>query len=652
MVDPTSFIDKHTKTVLAVLVIFLFSISLVLANPDNYNWGNSGAIYGNVTSPFSFLIFGSNYPQGSLDFSSNVTITTNSVVSPIIVDLNKDGTKELYTFQTSSVSLIDSNGDFVNSVELEGTICGIGTVALDEIDGYNHIVIATEVGVLDINVYELKNTDGTLVIDVEDGLAVTDLSCGGVLGGIANNLDDQHMVYIIQESGNVFEYNINNNDYDIFPNTGNGDNAVKYDDINFKFMGGQVATRQTPSGSTILAWATQSGDTVKLNTFNIVTETFKIATLPGANTHKNISVGTAFIGSISGGAKLIVTQNSPTSNLQNYWVYDYLLNLKYSYSDSGVTGHSPFYCVADVDHDGMNEFCYPEDDDFECYDGSFNLKYEFNMSNNLQLEEYFMCAEYQDNGESFHEIIGEEGIFQVNLTNASFMKIGDLGTQNSYSLYLPVALSSNLNFTKDILAVATDEILYFVASGTVAVCGDGICSPSENVFSCYYDCTGNATIPVVANESIGALPYLAQCLNNSWCASGSCTGSICDGFAGGLSCNSSSQCASGVCNDNDLCDDVGFATGVSNLFESYGVNSSTDRLLLGLILVILITLMAGSGMYKAGALGMIIGGGAGFLGSIFIGVFVLGWLPVWIVFMLFIGMIGFITILLMLSKGG
>ena len=62
--------------------------------------------------------------------------------------------------------------------------------------------------------------------------------------------------------------------------------------------------------------------------------------------------------------------------------------------------------------------------------------------------------------------------------------------------------------------------------------------------------------------------------------------------------------------------------------------------------------MAGSGMYKAGALGMIIGGGAGFLGSIFIGVFVLGWLPVWIVFMLFISMIGFITILLMLSKGG
>lgn len=198
-------------------------------------------------------------------------------------------------------------------------------------------------------------------------------------------------------------------------------------------------------------------------------------------------------------------------------------------SDNGCDGttyvknHISDISVGDFNKDGNIDYCYFSNDTgdyttFLCYDnGAVTLRYNFTFNRNstgMKFPYHFQIADF-NTSDSYMSIVTEDGIlridpdgtdsypsnpkwyFKSNFSYYAINKTGIVFFDNNIFDVVSVAWTGNpVYFYSDISS--SEMITPFISS---SVCGDGVCSGSESIFTCADDCL-NVT-STVTHAAIG-----------------------------------------------------------------------------------------------------------------------------------------------------
>lgn len=631
------------KIILYPIIAVLLSLAAI-ANSDFTQWGGIGAVYGSIESGLSNTFLASNFPQGNYNITSNHTITVTNKFQPVIYDLSLDGKNDIFTFQNASIIQYSNTGAFVTEIVLNGSITGQGAVALD--GSQLKLVVMTQTASNQYNMYELKTSGNTLIIDSREALTISKTATGGMLGGLS--MYDTSKVYAVWDDNTVEQYSLNDNSFD---NIGTAPYADTARALTSSLRGGQSAIRRTSQGETQLCWISKNSGTadIKITMYLVNSNVYRTATVVAGSALDNVSCIASTIGSPDGQARFTAVAFEAGQSQFNYNIFDADATQIKAIQFNDFTANQFYPVIGDINHDGNNEFCYMQNNIIHCLDGSLTSDvYNATTAGNTNYYLYWAMGEY-DNSNAYSEIVGVGGIYTLN--NTGFTKVYDLGLSSSIGMFMPVSVIQKATFTKDIVFASDSLIKIFQVQGELAVCGNGVCDAGETVFNCFADCGINNT-----NYTVGNFPALALCTNDSQCASGVCEAGLCKGKVTGDACTNDNECASGVCNDAlGVCEAQGIAEATNSFFYMLGVRSVRDKILVGLIIIFLMTgIGIGYGAKIRHGYGSILGGIVGFSCSLIILTMSLGWLGVWILFFLIFMLIAGIIILniIMPSGGG
>lgn len=635
-------------SILTILVSFflLFCASSVSANPNWNSWGNAGIDY--VGTFYDNVLFGSNYPQGNLNFSL-VTTTNNQGYSPIIADFDYDGQNEIATFYASVVKLYDNDGNILSSYDVNGTLCGHAVLMnLDE-DKYPDIGFMTSV-TGGYRYYNMEAEGGTWQVNKERHYTYgTTLACT-LFGGIDASVRSE--VYTVTTPNDVIKYNFDTDVITVYNRTFASYTSSQSAAGSY-FFGSGLSSGKVNGWLNIYWMASPggSGTPVRAMRFSELTDaiTYKASGIvTGAAALENYEAMFTNIGSTNSDPEVVLFEGATNGNQATIEIMDYSLsNILYSVTINQVQNTPQFPAVADINKDGSNELCFWSNAarNITCVTatGSQVLTTQLTHSPNS----FFSLGSYDDTS-AYMNIITSRGVYAVN-TTANATLVYPFLTNSTTCMTLPVAIENAASFKKDILSVCTDKLDYYIGQSTPAVCGNGICEYSENVWTCPDDCG-----PDALNETIGSLTSGSPCSQNSDCVSGICTGGICEGKPGGVGCSSDAECLSGVCDPVvHICTRVDIKDQVTHFADLLGFSSTLSKLLLAILVIIAFTIGGISAGSSYGSLAAGVGGLVGFVGALFITILVFGWVGVWVVFIFaFLVLAGLMLILKFSGTGG
>ena len=312
--------------------------------------------------------------------------------------------------------------------------------------------------------------------------------------------------------------------------------------------------------------------------------------------------------------------------------------------------------VGDYDKDGDNEFCYfsnktntAEEAVFTCYSNTFTTPIyneTFNLTETGMSHFPFMFFMGDvDNSDDYKGIITFEGMYKMNPDESSSVLNSSL-TYTPFTDKKPIGFLTvdtfsltEYNFIGDMVYyyADSDEAVLFRPGLSGAVCGDGVCSSEENIFTCPQDCA-------VSGDLVNTTGY--PCTSDDQCFSGYCINGVCEPAPEGYECNLDSQCLSGLCLNHKCTRPSLWQLTNQSKKEMWGDDAHTNNLLSIIFAIVL------SGMIIFGGRGhifsIVLAGGAFYACVIFFGL--VGWLSKWLVFVLFVIPI-FIAIALMILFG-
>lgn len=575
-----------TPLIFIICLLCLCSFS-VYANPNWNSWGNAGIDYSGTF--FDNLLFGSNYPQGNLNFTL-VSVTNNQGYTPLVQDFNYDGQNEIATFYASNVKLYDNRGTVLSSYDVNGTIVSNAVVTNIDQDYYPEMAFMTSV-TGGYRFYILEAEESVLTLKANYFYSYGTTMTGSLFGGIdaATNGD----VYVVTTPNDVIKFNYLTNTSTIYNRTFASYSAVQSAAGSY-FYGSGVSSGKI-NGILNIYWVASpggSGTPIRAMRFDTNTNTisYKASTIvTGAAAVENYEAMFVNIGSPSSDPEVVIYEGATNGNQATLDVMDYSLsNILYSKNAHQEQNIPQYPAVADINKDGSNELCvwFRDTRNISCYSSAgatvTTSQFTYPPTSFIAIGTYV-------SDDPFMNIITARGIYAFNTTGNSTLVYPFL-TNTSTCMILPVAIENKASYKKDILSICGSEMNYYIGSATAAVCGNDICEYSETVFNCFDDCFDTTT-----NATVGNIPAGGQCLDNSWCASGICDAGVCTGLPAGAACTSDNQCASGDCTENNICGLTDNVQVLGTLVELLGFRSALSKILLSLIIIIASTI-AGAGI--------------------------------------------------------
>jgi len=636
-------------TAVSLMAVILFSI-VVFARDDWLMYGGSDGFSGQSYN--NFLFMGSNSPTGSTNFSSFL-ITQGSTFTPLIDDVNNDHEQDIIQYDGQTIFVYNSQGNYQDSYDLptgQG-FYGNGCIFNYDANYLNEIAVMSKSGTGGSVVYYMNifNFDDNLKLYSVKNFTLnsypailSNLFCGD--GYRQWKFYSPMYNTSAGKYANILEYDLETETIKIYSN---GDSAYNTMSMltsygKHKNSAGSMTIDSYPSIFFVMRLAGSS--IYRLAGFNTESNTWYSAVTIGdtGDDTDNVEVIVANLGSPSSSRELIISNNGGTGiGLVATSVYDYNLNLKFSYDSQQSVVNTTAPTVCDINHDGLNELVdigfKPQKVVAFGFDGEVILNSSMYPSFGYasRTDMYITCADFILNN-SYNEIITYEGIYEYD--GVSWNLSNDLDISSTDGQIIPVRLRNILTDVDNLIFWDNVSMNIFISSA-VTDCGNGICEIGENQFSCYADCYTGETGNQVPQFSI-LNGY--TCLNDSYCLSGICDliSNTCIGKSQGSECTLDSECTSGVC-ENFICTQVDMKDNIEDWFTRFGFRSALSKILLALVIIVAFTLGAGSTGYGTGGkFGGALGGFVGFVASLFVTILVFGWLGIWIVFM----MVLFVTV--------
>ena len=621
-------------------MIFLFSFTLTYANKDFSAWGNIGVDQG--ADAVSLLFFGSNFPQGNDNFTTIITPVEQEFF-PFVVDLNYDGTNEIYTFHEDVITQFDEVGDIITELTLDNTMCGHGVL----LSYYGYLMIGvlsnTSTG-YQINL--IKNSGGVMELYRSTSYTTGTEHICNLFGGYVNALNYRLDVYFIRNDNKVVTYSPIDDSFtvnDATPPTASA--PVK---CGGSGLGGCQAYSQRLStgGEPQLAWFVSG--TKKIITWKPISDSYDLSPAVGYD----FDDSQVIMGSIGSGAtvNVILNQYFVSSSNKELNIFDRDLNLLYKDTFPSGNFFRPTPVICDYDQDGNNELCYLRTSTIACVGNLWTIEQEFNMTDNAWFNSSMACGNYTNFISGYSEIITEQGIFEFNTTSGNMSIVQNFGYDLHANVY-PVQIVPKTTFSKDILISTESQLIYYISSGTAGSCGDGNCNAGETIFSCPTDC--GVQDEEDTNTTEGSFGHNQVCSDDDDCfGTLICDNFRCLGKSTGVNCSQDFECSSGSCNDIGICDRPDLLTNTDNFFIATGINSTGARLFIGLIIILIgMIIGAGTGATFGGVIGGIILGVAGLLLSAIFVTVVLQLIGIWFLFIIILGLIIIIVLTVMFSGG-
>jgi hypothetical protein len=232
----------------------------------------------------------------------------------------------------------------------------------------------------------------------------------------------------------------------------------------------------------------------------------------------------------------------------------------------------------DFNYDGFNEACLVKwNASFECYNSAFNNLISIG---GVSIPPFISMGKFTNN--TYMSLISNATIRDFNTT--SIWTVYNL-SYNKFVYEMPVSLVSKSNYSNDIFAVYNTFIDMYQLKSYITVCGDNVCSPTENPLICPEDCY------VPENNTVTALKITGEfCIDNNECDSGLCDTGKCILKIGNADCSSDSQCLSGSCL-HDKCTSAGssnsFKALINNLFGFSDSDGVTFYLLVAMVIFLI-----------------------------------------------------------------
>lgn len=654
-------LQKPFKGLLPFLFILILG-SIAFANPNWYTWGNVGADFAGTQA--DNILFGSNYPQGNLNFTKNsLGIGTNT--TPIVADLNNQGENNVYLFDGNILYQISNEGDIINSIVMTtGNFCG-GAVVMNQGNDLDLELFAITDDGSDyyINMFSQGESTGITTLEnsaiIANTLTITEIDCN------LHGLFGQDNIYsIIIDATNpgfenlVMSIDISTLAFDV-PLTVTAPRTEPFIGINDRNtpIGYSNIADWDKDGNTEMSWAVSDGgltDDLYIIEYEIETETYR-SFMAESNTNGDVMVAFANIGAPATVLELIVTnmEIDPNEGGQTK-VYDTSLNTQITMET--CSNQMTFPSVADINKDGNNEICtmcYPGAGTprLICYDSIGTQTINYNLSESFwQDNDYMALGEYNDSN-NYLEVITGSGIFSLdNNGNTSLDYDLDISVGLS-GMYLPVSIENQAEFIKDLMYADSTNTIFYIASGTPTVCGNNVCESGETIFTCFEDC--GAGEDTSTNLTQGNFGNGQKCSTSDDCYGNlTCTNNVCVGLSGGVACTFDFECRSGECNEFGFCDRLPVTDEIDQQLTLFGFGNTAGKLLIALFIVSIFTI---GGLTTGGSVGVggaIFGGILGLIISSFIVILVFGWLGVWVIFTAVFIIIAMTALILFFGGGG
>ena len=649
---------------LAIAVVFLFSmcISIVSASVNWHNWGNAG--YNGGGSDVDGVLFGSNYPQGNINFTEK-SLSVSSTFAPLVADTDFDGVNEVFFFSGSFVRMFDNGGVLLDLYNMGTSIFANPIIMNYDNDVYLDVLVITSNS--SHYIYNLLRKDGNVITEVKSGefAAKIDWTFNpNVCGGIEYSQKILNSFTMFNFSTVPITYSIDEDILDVGPIMANGPGYRQtvslsgYAAVTTDLGWAAADWDLDGTAECLMAAVRTGGNDCVYGIFDPVTQLWDLddkyvtdcaatgvvamtwADLGQQGDTKDIiycqsGVGTDFIG-----CHICTPENGVCFNTSQPIMW----------GENGADVLFPV--VSDINNDGTNDICTAHDSKLDCFEQDFTRLVHHNVTDTSM--SFMAFGEYDsailNNGENWQELITWEGMYSFNGIN--WTQIYSFGTDwaSKDAMFMPVSINNQASFTKDLLGVGLTSAIYYTASGSVSICGDGLCTSGETSFSCFVDCIGNVSLGT--NDSLGSFGAGQECSQDSDCFGDmSCSGNLCSGFSSGTSCTQDFECASGDCTSFGFCSKQDFVDIVQGGATQLGFTSTASKLFLSLLLILL-GAGIGAGIFSAGgAVGAVAGGIIGlFLGSI-MAVVVFTWLGAAVVFMILFLTIVIVTLIIMF-KGG
>ena len=500
---------KFSPYLLLFLIILIFSSISVFSYNTFYQFGNGEK----SISGCGITEFSSCYPQNDLSLNfSKYTLSTTLGVQPIIFrhmnDLYSDSSQQfIYSFTGSQINIYYSNNfNLYNSNTLKGTVLFEPQIVRNS--AVEPIALANP-GYSGYYLFYAYSSGGRYYLDIADSNNNGNIGTGfDESWEISNNTID---LIVDKTDGSVITLNSNGNFY-IYDFAGT---------LRYSFNSGTIPgtpTKTPPNsdkylsvgdydtdGYSELYWSIPKAYHIPSN--NVVIETiggFKLKALYGYTlSPMNVSVlmcNEAFCSSssVSNSRLNMVTIGSTNSqpllhifvSYGYYWAGSVSRRANYVYTQNGVQSYTDVMTqtttsilntnavFTDFNFDSLNELCVNRGDATPnyrlfCYDSGYNAL--FNVSNSQQI--YMSMAKFTNN--TYESIILRDGLYDYNGTTLN--KIFNFTLSSADDTPYPVSLYVKLNYSNDVFIVGTNQLIGYKLSSPSTICGDLICSSTEEL---------------------------------------------------------------------------------------------------------------------------------------------------------------------------
>lgn len=338
----------------------------------------------------------------------------------------------------------------------------------------------------------------------------------------------------------------------------------------------------------------------------------------------------------------------------------YVNTMNYVFDLSGSTLFNPsvsananYYAsnivFTDFNYDGLTEACmvrtysgFSTVPKWECYNSAFVNIFSQNSSSTIRTPNFISMGKFTNN--TYMSVITNTSIWNFNYSDS--WQVYNL-SYNKFVYSAPVGLVNKLNYSNDLFAVYNTFIDQYLLTNTAGICGDSVCSVFENELLCPEDCYNQ---PII-NDTLRA-PTL-PCQNDSQCLSGKCFNYRCSYLDVNQDCTIDEQCLSqactyGKCEQSSLSQNLQQAKN-----EWFGFDDMTALIIaLAIIFIVTLAVIVFVAIMSQNGVASIVSGLLTFIsGLIFFTAF--GWIPAWILFVLFVLVIAVAVLyIFMRSNGG
>jgi len=620
---------KNTILFFVSLLIFV-SISFSVVGLSSFD------TYGNEANNFGsgnlYLLFSSNYPNGTIYMSEN-TISTTNTYQPLVIRPNLNETDNLiFTFSNNAIIVYDKNLEVLDTYTFTTANIAGSSCTLDiEGDSIIDIIVPVDDGG-DLEYRIMKYTSSGLIesdtIDIPDSVSPD---------AVCNILNPIPLVYTYNQTPDgidIFAYDLElkimYNSY-IIPDGIILNDCVKAEIpyYNHPLSIGNIDYDNAYEIIMVYQNSAKSFVSYNMTVFDTVTgdvEIDNVGIVEYGSIDKwcnRVAVSPVQIGQDSS-LKEIAIMLQPATSLETSMiaVYDSTGVQKYFRDDSSTDVISNIV-VGDIDANGYNDFCFKLKDRFRCINHNYNNILalpitSYNIGNYISMSDFIHDNDYA-------EVVTADGIISFNDTSIISLNKNFSVLYDPDYITIPVSVMSRSSFSKDIVMFKDDSLTIISNYSDVTVCGDGICEGSETMLSCYVDCNPYIEPVIELNGSDVNEP----CTENADCKSNLCEYGICTLRTEGLSCIDDTQCLSGSCNEGKCTKPTYWNKIEASKNQQFGDDSKTN-----LFIAITLTLfLTGTIIYLTRSVVGVIIGVIVFMTSV-IFFTIVGWLSAWILFSL------------------